>query len=64
VEFRFFFTGSIDGPPNRRNAIDDITIAGTAVPVPAPLLLLGSALAGLVLVRRRPNSRAETPITS
>lgn len=64
VEFRFFFTGNTDGPPNRRNAIDDITIAGRAVPVPAPLLLLGSALAGLVLVRRRPNGRAETPIRS
>jgi hypothetical protein len=55
VEFRFFFTGSTDGPPNRRNAIDDITVTGTAVPLPAPVLLLGSALAGLVLVRRRPS---------
>ncbi len=54
VEFRFFFTGSVDGPPNRRNAIDDITVTGTAVPLPAPVLLLGSALAGLVLMRRRP----------
>jgi hypothetical protein len=58
VEFRFFFTGSADGPPNRRNAIDDIMIAGTAVPLPAPLLLLGSALAGLMLVRRPPQRPA------
>lgn len=64
VEFRFLFTGSADGPPNRRNAIDDITVTGTAVPLPAPLLLLGSALAGLVLVRRRPDSRADMPIKS
>ena len=63
VEFRFFFTGSTDGPPNRRNAIDDITVTGTAVPLPAPLLLLGSALAGLVLVRRRPQQSAPADST-
>jgi hypothetical protein len=55
VEFRFFFTGSVGGPPNRRNVIDDVTVTGTAtaVPLPAPLLLLGSAIASLGLNRRR-----------
>lgn len=66
VEFRFFLTGSAGGPPNRRNAIDDITVTGTAVPLPAPLLLLGSGLAGLLLARRRlqPPASAETEIRS